>query len=128
MAEASTRQKRTNPIALAMKTIGYLTDPKTAPGKVFGIYEKNLTAAFELLAHNELYLIWAGRMMEQSFRARRDAIAAMEGTLRLFRIPTASDVGDLRREVRAVSDQIEALGAQLEVVVEALEQRKGEGQ
>jgi hypothetical protein len=117
-------EKRTNPIALAMKTIGYLTDPKTAPGKVFGLYEKNLTAAFELLAHNELYLTWAGRMMEQSFRARRDMIAMMEGTLRLLRVPTASDVGDLRREVRAVGDQVEALGAQLEAVIDALEKRE----
>ncbi|MCC6556777.1 MAG: hypothetical protein IT372_27790 [Polyangiaceae bacterium] len=109
------------PLARALKAIGYLTDPATLPGKAFNFWERSMTRAFERLAASETYLGVAGGMMERGFRAQAQAVALAEDALRAARLPTASDVIDLRAELRAAHEEIEALSAQLELVLEALE-------
>lgn len=127
MSEAKARPRRIHPLALSMKAIGYLTSPETAPGKVFVAGERRLTRVFERLSQNDTYLDLAGKAMRAGFHLRRDTVSAAEAWLHLFRLPTAGDVSALRGELRAVHDEVEALGAQLEVVMEALEkQRAGE--
>ncbi|HSN97519.1 MAG TPA: hypothetical protein VLS89_04440, partial [Candidatus Nanopelagicales bacterium] len=70
---------------------------------------------------NEAYLTVAGGMMRRGFLAQAQAIEMTEDMLRAMRLTTASDAIDLRDRLREVQEQVEALGAELEVVVEALE-------
>ena len=112
-----------NPLARVLKTIGYLTDPATAPGKAFTFTERRLTALVERLARNDTYLSLAGGAMTRGFRARAQAISLTEETLRAMRLPTSSEVHELRAEVRRAREEIEALSAQMEVLIQALERR-----
>jgi hypothetical protein len=107
-----------------MKAIGYLTNPTTKPGKVFTACERGVTRVMEKLATNDTYLNFAGRMMERSFRMQSKVIRAREDALRAWRMPTTTDVDDLRAELRRLNDQAEATSAQLELVIEALEELK----
>lgn len=124
MSEPKARPKRIHPIALSMKAVGYLTSPETLPGKAFTTSEKLLTQALDRLGRSDAYLDLAGKVMKAGFVARRETTSAAEAWLQLLRLPTAGDVSALRKELRAVRDEVEALGAQLEVVVSALEKRE----
>lgn len=104
-----------------MKAIGYLTDPKTKPGKAFAWWETRATRVMERLAQNDLYLNLAGRMMERTFRTHEEWVRGMEDLLRLVRLPTATDMVELREQVHHLNDQVEAMSAQLELVLEKLE-------
>ena len=55
-------------------------------------------------------------------------VEAQENWLHLFRLTTATEMDDLREEVRDVRNQIEALSSQLEVVIEALEKNRAQAQ
>jgi hypothetical protein len=118
-----------NPLARVLKTIGYLTDPATVPGKAFAFWEKGTTRLFERLARSETYLAFAGGVMEQGFRAQAQAVELTEDLLGAMRLPTASEVIALRAELREVHEEVEALGAQMELVLAALEriERRGAG-
>jgi hypothetical protein len=118
---AGETKRAPNATARVMKTIGYLTDPATLPGKAFTFWERNMTRAMERLAQNDTYLGFAGGMMARGFRAQAQWIDLTEEMLRAMRIPTASDMFEVRDRLRQVSDQTEALGAELEVAIEALE-------
>lgn len=104
-----------------MKAIGYVTDPATLPGKAFTFWERNMTRAMEKLAQNDTYLSLAGGMMQQGFRAQAQWIEITEEMLRAMRLPTASDMHEVRDRLRQVSEEVEALSSELEVAVEALE-------
>jgi hypothetical protein len=103
-----------------------LTDPKTRPGKAFVWWEKKVTKAAEKLAQNDLYLNFAGRMMERSFRTHKESVRALEEFWHLFRLPTSTDVVDLREQVHHLNDQVEAMSAQMELLLEELEAMKGQ--
>ena len=120
MADAEA-PRRSNALAKCMKAIGYLTSPTTKPGKVFTACERGVTRVMEKLATNDTYLNFAGRMMERSFRTQTKVIRAREEALRAWRMPTTTDVDDLRAEIRRLNDQVEAMSAQLEVAIEAIE-------
>jgi hypothetical protein len=121
-----TKPGRKRPITRVLKAIGYLTDPATKPGKVFAWWEKGMTGVMGKLAQNDLYLNVAGKMMERTFQMHGQSIRAMEEMLHAMRLPTTSDVTDLREQVHHLNDQVEAMSAQIEVLVEALEaQKKG---
>lgn len=120
MAEESKRPKR-NLVARAMKAIGYLTDPKTKPGKAFTFVEQRATRAMERLAQNDKYLMFAGGMMRRGFEAQAQAIEVTEDMLRAMRLTTASDALEIRDRLRVVHEEVEALSSELEVVVESLE-------
>lgn len=120
MAEETKRPKR-NLVARAMRAIGYLTDPKTTPGKAFTFVEQKATRTMERLAQNDTYLTFAGGMMRRSFVAQAQAIEMTEDMLRAMRLTTASDALELRDRLRVVHEEVEALSSELEVVVESLE-------
>lgn len=115
------RRPRSLALAKLMKAVGYLTSPETTPGKAFTFWERTMTGAMDKLARNDIYLNFAGRMMEQSFRAQAQVIRAREDMLRAMRMPTASDIEDIRADLRRLNNQVEATSAQLELVIEALE-------
>ena len=48
----------------------------------------------------------------------------MEKTLHSLRVPTSSEVDALRHQLRRMGDQVEALGSELEHVVELLERQE----
>lgn len=104
-----------------LKAIGYLTSPDTKPGKVFIFWERNMTRIMERLATNELYLNMAGKMMERSFQMQAKSIENMEQMLHLMRMPSYSDVIDVREKAHHLQDQMEALTAQMAVLLDKLE-------
>jgi hypothetical protein len=114
-------------ITRGLKAIGYLTDPSTKPGKAFAWWEKKVTKAAEKLAQNDLYLNFAGRMMERSFRTHEESVRAMEQLWHLLRMPTSTDVVDLKEQVHHLNDQVEAMSAQLELLLDEIEAMKGRG-
>ena len=80
-----------------------------------------MTRIMERLATNELYLNMAGKMMERSFRMQAKSIENMEQMLHLMRMPTYSDVIDVREKAHHLHDQMEALTAQMAVLIDKLE-------
>jgi len=108
----------------ALKGIGYLTDPKTRPGKVFTYCEEKATNLFGKLAGSDRYLDFAGKMMSRSFGAQSKVIEHREEMLRTMRLPTTSEMDDVRERLRRLGDEVEALSSQLELVLEALEEMK----
>lgn len=124
--ETNTKRRKKTVIARGLKAIGYLTDPKTKPGKAFTWWEKKVTKAAEKLAHNDLYLNFAGRMMERSFRTHSQSVRALEEFWHLFRMPTSTDVINLREQVHHLNDQVEAMSAQMELLLDEIAALRGQ--
>lgn len=101
MSQADARPKRKNPIALSLKALGYLTSPESAPGKVFGAYEKGITQAMDWLAQNESYLNFTGQMMNRGFALRRDVVSAAEGIARHLTPPVLGPYHYMKPVVKA---------------------------
>lgn len=120
MGEADTKPKL---LSRAVKAVGRLLGPSTRPGRAFVFVEKNMTRAFDRLGQNATYLDVVGRAMNQGFRTHARANSMQEGMLHAMRLPTTSEVDALRRDVRSLHDQMEALSTQLEVVLESLEKK-----
>jgi len=57
----------------------------------------------------------------RALRARAAYIKTQEEWLRTLRLPSASEMDDLRAEVRSLSDQLEAVTSQIEIVLDSLE-------
>lgn len=111
-----------------LRLVGYLTDPKTLPGKAFTRWEQSMTGTMEKLATNDRYLRFAGRGLQMGFRVRKDMIDATEEMLHSFRIPALSEVIALRNQVRVLHDQLEATTNQLEVALDLLEKIDARGE
>lgn len=109
-----------NLLTRLVRLVGYLTDPKSAPGKIFGAWERTVTGLAERLATSERYLRFAGRGLEASFRLRKNMIDAAEEALHLARLPSVSEVNELRHQVRVMSDRLEVTQSQLELALEIL--------
>jgi hypothetical protein len=114
-------------LARAMKTVGRLTSQETRSGKVFAKAEQGLTRVAARLAESPTFLRLSGGLMRQGFTFQIRRTSLLEKTLRTLRVPTASEVEVLRDQMRRVGDQVEALGTQLEHVVELLERQEGRG-
>ncbi len=108
----------------AVKTVGWLLGPTTTTGKAFGFVEKNLTRIIDRVGRSETYLDMAGRAMSKRFQSRVKRNSMQENVLHALRLPTSSDVASLRRDVRSLHDQMEALTTQLEVVLESMEKNQ----
>jgi hypothetical protein len=111
-----------------LRLLGYLTDPKTLPGKAFTRWEQSMTGTMEKLATNDRYLRFAGRGLQMGFRVRKDMIDATEEMLHSMRIPALSEVIALRNQVRVLHDQLEATTNQLEVALDLLEKIDARGE
>ena len=122
------KTRKLNRLARALKLIGALTDPtQTTTGKLFNLWERGMTSAFERIAGSDTYLNMAGRMMEQGFRVQAESVRSTEAMLRAMRLPTASEIHDVQVELRRLRDQNEALLLQLELVLLRLEALRSEG-
>ncbi|MFP2907879.1 hypothetical protein ACLESD_23090 [Pyxidicoccus sp. 3LFB2] len=105
-------------LARGLKLLGHLTHPQTRSGKVFTRAEQGLTRVLAKVAESPTYLRVSGTLMRQGFNARIRRRGLVERTLHTLRLPTPSEVEDLRDQLRRVNDQVEALGIQLETVVD----------
>lgn len=119
-------QSRDNPKLLtrAVKSVGRLLGPTTKSGQIFGVVEKNLTQVIDRLGQSDTYLDLVGRTLSKRFQSRVKSNTARENLLHALRLPTSSEVANLRRDVRSLHDQMEALTTQLEVVLESIEQKQ----
>ncbi|ATB31664.1 hypothetical protein [Melittangium boletus] len=111
-------------LARALKTVGRLTHPETRSGKVFTKAERGLTRVASRLAESPTFLRLSGGLMRRGLTLQVRRTSMMEKTLRSLRVPTASEVDGLRDQLRRMGDQVEALGSQLEHVVELLERQE----
>ncbi|MDI1450522.1 hypothetical protein [Polyangium sp. 6x1] len=107
-----------------VKGLGHWLGPETPTGKAFVAAEKGMTKAFDRLGRNERYLDLVGGTLNRALRARKAYVEAQENWLHLLRLPTSTEMDDLREEVRDVRNQIEALSSQLELVIDALEKNR----
>ncbi|NOK01686.1 MULTISPECIES: hypothetical protein [Myxococcus] len=112
-------------LARGLKLLGHLTHPDTRTGKVFTRAEEGLTRAAAKVTESPAYLRVSGSLMRQSFNARIRRNGLVEGALRTLRLPTTSEVENLRDQLRRMNDQVEALGTQLELVVDLLHRQEG---
>ncbi|MDI1481995.1 hypothetical protein [Polyangium sp. y55x31] len=122
------RRKQPKLLTRVVKGLGHWLGPETPTGKAFVAAEKGMTKAFDKLGSNERYLNLVGGVLNRALRTRKAYVEAQENWLHLLRLPTSTEMDDLREEVRDVKNQIEALSSQLELVVEALEKGRREGQ
>ncbi|HZH78670.1 MAG TPA: hypothetical protein VEY88_21755 [Archangium sp.] len=111
-------------LARALKKVGHLTSPETRSGKVFAKAEQGLTQVAARLAQSPTFLRVSGGLMRRGFTLQIRRTSVMEKTLHSLRVPTASEVETLRDQLRRMNDQVEALGSQLEHVVELLERQE----
>lgn len=110
-----------NPFALWLKALGTLGDPATRQGKVFKAVEGKSTGLFMKLASNRFFLNTMGRQLELGFMLRSQLNMNMEMLLKLWRLPTTSDVDDIREQILDLRGEIEALAHQLEYLVEHMQ-------
>jgi hypothetical protein len=110
-------------LARALKTVGRLTHPETRSGRAFTRAERGLTRVASRLAQSPTFLRLSGGLMRRGLTLRVRRARMLEKTLRSLRMPTLSEVEGLRDQLRRVNDQVEALGSQLEHVVELLERQ-----
>jgi TolA-binding protein len=111
-------------LARALKKVGHLTSPETRSGKVFAKAERGLTRVAARLAESPTFLRVSGGLMRRGFTLQIRRTSVMEKTLHSLRVPTSSEVETLRDQLRRMNDQVEALGSQLEHVVELLERQE----
>lgn len=117
-----------NLLTRLVRVIGYLTDPKTPPGKLFHSWERSSTWLMGKLATSPSYLRLAGKGLEASFVLRRNMIDAAEEMLHVVRVPALSEINDLRHQVRVLGDRLEVTQSQLEVALELLERMERRAQ
>lgn len=111
-------------LARALKKVGELTHPETRSGQVFARAERGLTQVAARLAESPTFLRVSGGLMRRGFTQQLRRTSMMEKTLHTLRVPTSSEVDALRHQLRRMGDQVEALGSQLEHVVELLERQE----
>lgn len=107
----------------AVKTVGRLLGPTTTSGRAFGVVEKNLTKVIDRIGQSDMYLDLVGRRMSKKFQSQVRKNSMQENLLRALRLPSSTEVANLRRDVRGLHDQMEALTTQLEVVLESLDKK-----
>ncbi len=123
MAESKTGAKPTL-LTRTVKNVGRLLGPTTKTGQAFGFVEKNLTRVIDRMGQSETFLDMIGRSLSQNFRTRAKIGSYQEGLLNVLQLPTASEVSALRKDVRTLHDQMEALSTQLELVLTSVEKKQ----
>ncbi|HEU4410148.1 MAG TPA: hypothetical protein VFS43_33140 [Polyangiaceae bacterium] len=110
-------------LARVLQRVGHLADKDTRAGRMFARAETTLTKATETLNHSPSWLKFNGEVLRQrsGLRVRRRSLA--EGALRALRLPTSSEMGELKEHIRHLEEQVGVLGSQLEVAIELLERR-----
>ncbi len=104
-----------------LKAIGQLTSQETRTGQAFAKAEHGLSRAIDRVTGSSTYLQVSGALLRRGSLLRRRRSALLEKTLHSLRMPTSTEVDDMRDQVRRLGDQVEALGSQLERVARLLE-------
>lgn len=112
-----------NRLARGLKLLGRLTSPETPTGQRFVKIEARLTALSEQLAQDPRWLQVTGELLRQVALLRIRRHGALESLLRALRIPTASEVAIVHEQLHRMSDQVEALSTQVELIVDLLERQ-----
>jgi hypothetical protein len=107
-----------------LKLVGRLTSPETRTGKVFSKAERGLTKVSSKLSESPTWLRITGGLMRRGLNLRIRRQSLQEKALQALSMPAASDVEAMRDQVRHLNHQVEALGSQLELVVEQLERQE----
>lgn len=106
--------------------IGWLTDQRSPPGRVFGRLERVGTRAFDRLGTSPRFLKLAGGGLELGFLLRRSINEGAEAWLHMLRAPTVRDVQSMRTQIRQLGDRLEVTQTQLELALAALERVEAE--
>ena len=114
-------------LARGLKLVGRLTSPETRTGRVFSKAEKSLTKVSARLSESPTWLRISGGLMRQGFNLRIRRHALQERALLALRLPAASEVEAMRDQLRQLNNQVEALGSQIELVVDLLERQEQSG-
>jgi len=117
----STTNGKPKLLTRVVKGVGHYLGPDTPTGKAFVAFEKGMTTAFDRLGRSDLYLNMVGGTLNRALRARAAYVAYQEEWLRAMRLPSSTEMDELRAEVRELHDQLEAVTSQLEVVIDSLE-------
>lgn len=115
-----------NLTARILRLVGYLTDPKSRPGKLWIRFERASTAVMDRLARSPRYLRFAGRGLQAMFHVHRDVVAFTEEVLHFWRVPTLGDLNEVRRQLRRAEERLEITTTQLELALELLEKLQAE--
>ena len=115
-----------NLTARILGLVGYLTDPKSGPGKWWMRFEGASTGAMEKLARSPKYLRFAGKGLQRMFHLHRDVVDLTEEVLHFWRIPTLGDLQETRRALRRLEDDLEITTTQLELALAALDKLQAE--
>jgi hypothetical protein len=122
MSTSSSRPKGL--LTRGLKLVGRLTSPETRTGRVFAKAEAGLTKVSSRLSESPTWLRLSGGVMRGSLNLRIRRQALQEKALQALRLPATSDVEAMRDQVRRLNHHVEALGSQLELVVELLERQE----
>lgn len=122
MSTSSSRPKGL--LTRGLKLVGRLTSPETRTGQVFAKAEAGLTKVSSRLSESPTWLRLSGGVMRGGLNLRIRRQALQEKALQALRLPATSDVEAMRDQVRRLNHQVEALGSQLELVVELLERQE----
>jgi hypothetical protein len=109
-----------------LSLLGYLTDGKSPPGKLFTMWERAATGAFDRLGRSPRYLSLAGKGLRLGFMLRRSINASADAWLHAWRVPTVTDVQAMRTQLRRLGDRLEVTQSQLELALAALERVEAE--
>jgi hypothetical protein len=111
-------------LARGLKLVGRLTSPETRTGRVFSKAERGLTQVSAKLSESPTWLRLSGGLMRRGFNLRIRRHAIQERALLALRLPASSEVEALRDQLRRLNNQVEALGSQIELVVDLLERQE----
>ncbi|MCY1062570.1 hypothetical protein [Nannocystis sp. SCPEA4] len=110
-----------NVTARILRLVGYLTDPRSGPGKLWMRFEGASTGVMTRLATSPRYLRFAGRGLKRMFHLHRDLVDLTEEVLHFWRVPTLGDLDEVRAQLRRAEDRLEITTTQLELALELLE-------
>jgi len=111
-------------LARGLKLVGRLTSPETRTGRVFTRAERGLTKVSARLSESPTWLRLSGGLMRRGFNLRIRRQTLQERALLALRLPPASEVEALRDQVRQLNNKMEALGSQIELMVDLLERQE----
>ena len=115
-----------NLTARLLGLVGYLTDPKSGPGKLWMRFEGASTGVMDRLARSPRFLRFAGRGLQKMFHLQRDMVDLTEEVLHFWRVPTLGDLHEVRAQLRRAEDRLEITTTQLELALELLAKLQAE--
>ena len=108
----------------SLKLVGRLTSPETRSGKLFAKAEAGLTKATAKLSESPTWLRVSGGSCAAASTCASAASRSRRRRSRPCACPPPRTWRSMRDQVRRLNHQVEALGSQLELVVEMLEKQE----